>query len=361
MTERLDLGAGLDHALEASVPGAAGLHDLVRELLGGIEPTDPPHRLYRLTSRVFRFENALGTSWRSIVIKCLEPAVAQRTRLVVDRWLPALGMSECAARLIGSAADRQGSCVWHACEDLGVATLANRLEPERIAAAVGAMASLHARAARHPILPDARRYAGYLGVQYFTANVSDAIAAIERVRNAGIEPPAEYAGVLDRLVARLLALLADAPRRAQVFFRAGGPDTLLHGDLWPINIFVSESAGGFQARFIDWDRMGIGPFSYDLSTFVFRFPPAERDGIVQCYINARAAREWRVPEPFELDVLLDTSERARYANRIIWPAQALVQNRAAWAFPELAEVERWFQDLDSAFAARSRSSERTQA
>jgi len=167
--------------------------------------------------------------------------------------------------------------------------------------------------------------------------------------------------VLDRLVARLLALLADAPRRAQVFVRAGGPDTLLHGDLWPINIFVSESAGGFQARFIDWDRMGIGPFSYDLSTFVFRFPPAEREGIVQCYINARAAREWRVPEPFELDVLLDTPERARYANRIIWPAQALVQNRAAWAFPELAEVERWFQALDSAFAARSRSSERTQA
>ena len=82
---------------------------------------------------------------------------------------------------------------------------------------------------------------------------------------------------------------------------------------------------------------------------------------MQCYINARAAREWRVPEPFELDVLLDTPERARYANRIIWPAQALVQNRAAWAFPELAEVERWFQDLDSAFAARSRSSERTQA
>jgi len=56
-----------------------------------------------------------------------------------------------------------------------------------------------------------------------------------------------------------------------------------------------------------------------------------------------------------------TPERARYANRIIWPAQALVQNRAAWAFPELAEVERWFQALDSAFAARSRSSERTQA
>ena len=45
---------------------------------------------------------------------------------------------------------------------------------------------------------------------------------------------------------------------------------------------------------------------------------------------------------------LDTAERARYANRVIWPVQALMQERSDWGFPELAEVERWFQALDAA-------------
>jgi len=49
-------------------------------------------------------------------------------------------------------------------------------------------------------------------------------------------------------------------------------------------------------------------------------------------------------------VLFDTAEQARYANRVIWPALALVQDHAAWGFPELAEVERWFDALDAAGA-----------
>ena len=55
---------------------------------------------------------------------------------------------------------------------------------------------------------------------------------------------------------------------------------------------------------------------------------------------------WRLAPTPELQVLFDTAERARYANRIIWPALALVRERAAWGFPELAEVERWFRALD---------------
>jgi thiamine kinase-like enzyme len=349
MTEVLDLRGGLRHALETSgEPAAAELCDFLRELLDGGDPVDRVHSLCRLKSRVLRLRIATGTPWRSVVLKRLEPSVAQRNRLIAERWLPALGLGDRCARLLGTAADRRGACVWHVYEDLGDDTLADRLDSERIAATVDCIAELHTRAANHPVLPDARRYGGSLGIHYFIANVGDAIAALETLASAGIETPSEYAGLADRLLDRLVALLADTPRRAQVFERAAGPDTLLHGDLWTINAFVVAAGDGLRARLVDWDRMGVGPFSYDLSTFLFRFPAAERPAILQRYKDAVANAGRRVASPLELAVLFDTAERARYANRVIWPALALMQEHAAWGFPELAEVERWFQTLDSA-------------
>jgi aminoglycoside phosphotransferase (APT) family kinase protein len=231
-------------------------------------------------------------------------------------------------------------------EDLGDDTLAARPTPERVRATVDLLAELHLRSARHTVLPDVRRYSSGLGLAYFTANVADATAALEAVVAAGVATPAQYAGVTARLLERLYALAADAPRRARVFDDAAGPDTLLHGDVWTINAFVFDTADGARARLIDWDKVGIGPFSYDLSTFLFRFPPAERPGIVDRYreVLARAGRV--LPPALELHLLFDTAERARYANCIIWPALALLQEHADWGFPGLAEVERWFLALD---------------
>jgi aminoglycoside phosphotransferase (APT) family kinase protein len=348
MREMLDLRGGLRRAFEESgEPGGAELYDFLRELLDGDDPADRVHNLRRLKARVFRLEIAGETPWPSIVLKRLEPSVAQRNRLIAERWLPALGMADRCARLLGTTADRRGAFVWHAYEDLGDETLADRLEPDRIAATVDFIAELHTRAAHHAVLPDARRYVGSLGVQYFTANVGDAIAALEQFADAAIETPGEYAGLSDRLLDRLIALLADTPRRARVFEQAAGPDTLLHGDLWTINVFVVATAEGLRARLVDWDRTGVGPFSYDLSTFLFRFPPAERWGILERYRDAVAGAGWRVASRSELEVLFDTAERARYANRVIWPVHALMQEHADWGFPELAEVERWFQALDA--------------
>jgi aminoglycoside phosphotransferase (APT) family kinase protein len=251
------------------------------------------------------------------------------------------------ARVLGVAAMRRGDFVWHVYEDLGNETLAARADPERVRATVDLIAELHTRAANHHVLPDVRRYAGHLGVQYFIANVRDAIAALDALADATIEPPPEYAGVAWRLLDRLVALRDDAPRRTRVFEEAAGPDTLLHGDLWTINVFVSDAASGCRARLVDWDKAGVGPFSYDLSTFLFRFPPAERPAILALYREAVARAGWHLAGVEELQLLFDTAERARYANRVIWPVQALLDHRAAWAFPELAEVERWFVALDS--------------
>src|SRR5256885_2148770 len=128
--------------------------------------------------------------------------------------------------------------------------------------------------------------------------------------------------------------------------RAAGPDTLLHGDLGTINVFVNGSAEGPRARLVDWERVGVGPLSYDLSTFLSRFPAAARPWILERYRQAVSRAGWRLASPPELDLLFDTAKRARYANRVIWPVLALLQEHADWGFLELAEVERWFQALE---------------
>lgn len=345
MTNTLDRHDTFEHALEAcGEQSTCELRNLLREMLGA---DDRIAGLHRLKARVFRIEIAEGMPWRAVVLKRLEPAVAQRNQLVAEQWLPALGLEQCCARLLGVAAERTGDCVWHVYEDLGDETLAVRSDPDRIRAAVDLVAELHTRAARHPVLPEIRRYSSSRGQQYFVENVRDAIDALDALAAAGIETPRQYAGLPNRLRDRLMALLADAPRRARVAAESAGPDTLLHGDLWPINIFVGASANRTRARLVDWDRLAVGPFSYDLSTLLFRLPAAARQDILDRYRDAVAHAGWRLASPAHLDLLFDTAERARYANTVIWPVKALLEERADWGFPQLADIERWFMDRDS--------------
>lgn len=339
--EALDLRSSLG-------PGASELGELLRELVnvdGGaaeriaaLQPLKPP--------RVYRLELVPGEApWRSVVVKRLDSAVAQRTRLAAERWLPALGLADGCARLLGVAAEARGDVVWHVYEDLGDESLAARPDPDRVVAAVDLVARLHTRGAGHAILPDVRCYCSDFGIAYFTANLRDAIAALEALQTAGIETPGEHAGLAGRLLTRLRGLLTDVERRAAVFAHGGGPDTLLHGDLWTINTFVVSTSDGLRACLVDWDRMGVGPFAYDLSTLLFRFPLEQRTGVLDAYRRAVARAGWSLPSTADLNLMCETAELARYANRVIWPALALVREQAVWGFSELAEVERWFEAL----------------
>lgn len=84
MTEMLDLCGGLRRALEESGEAGSGeLCGLLRDLRDG--PADRVVGLRRLKRRVFRADLAKGAPWRSVVLKRLEPAVAQRNRLVAER------------------------------------------------------------------------------------------------------------------------------------------------------------------------------------------------------------------------------------------------------------------------------------
>jgi hypothetical protein len=280
----------------------------------------------------------------SFVLKSCNPGLARHNQLVARRWLPLIGLSEGAARLEGSAADRRGERIWLVYEDLGLARLDICMaDRARVTVAIDLIAALHVRSAEHPMLPDVRAHGGDLGEAYLIANVRDAVRALAQLRAPRVALSAVQQRIRDRLLGRLQLLQEELPRRVQMLERDGGPEVLLHGDLWTTNAFVTESPDGWRARLVDWDHAGVGRASYDLSTFLLRFPAEERSWILDRYRTA-IGDCWEVPERRDLNAHLETAELARYANRAIWPAVAWLVDGVDWAFEELAMVAGWFDD-----------------
>ncbi len=338
---------GLDKALDGRPQaGLAELSDLLGELLGGhranarlVEPQ--MLRSHAHLSRVFRLRFATDGQIRSMIVKRLKPENTRRSELAARRWLPAIGLGDHGPALLGSVTEPSGHYVWHVYEDLGDYELDSR-QPDlkRVRAAIELVVKVHTRFAGHPLLGEVRLHGKDLGIHFFDANVRDAILALE-----ACQPPAEHKALHKRLLQRLYRLREEFPARAQAFEKWCGPETLLHGDLWPTNVFVIPGAQGFHARLIDWDLSGIGPACYDLATFLLRFEPSYRPAILDTYTEGMARLGWRMPPVRELNFLFETTEYARFANRVIWPAIALAQDHSSWGWDELAMVDEWFENL----------------
>jgi len=346
----VDMIQGLDTLLEGtSQPGVSELRLLLEELLRELEGTGrvlDEQPLQSRRARVYRLRFAGAGKQFSLVVKRLEPGIAQRNELVTKRWLPSVGLGGSGPSLLGAAAERSGQCVWHVYEDLGDWALdADAPDPMRVKAAVELIAQVHTRFAEHPLLPECRLYGGDRGIHFFSSNVRDAMRCLEAVGPPVVELSSDHRALRDRLLARLQKLRDGQPARAQALAELGGPETLLHGDLWMTNIFVLPGANGLRARLIDWDHAAVGPASYDLSTFLLRFPPEHRRWTLDLYRAAVLKTGWRLPGLKELNLLFETAELARFANRLIWPAMATTREGGDWGFPELAEVEQWFEDL----------------
>src|SRR6266540_2623341 len=160
----------LDKLFEGSgQPGAVELRTLLQEILGGPASTGQFLELRLLQSRHprvyrLRFASIHGEA-RSLVVKWLEPGIARRNELVINRWLPAVSLANNGPILLGAAAERTGQCVWHVYQDLGDWQLvANDPEPERVRAAVALIAQIHTRFAEHPLLPECRLGGADLGI-----------------------------------------------------------------------------------------------------------------------------------------------------------------------------------------------------
>jgi hypothetical protein len=310
-------------------------------------------RVDRLNSRVFRASGVRDHQKTSVVVKHLTASVGERNELVIGRWLPGIGLPKAAPALLGAIGDRTGTHVWHVYEDLGTTVLdARSPHPHAVAAAVELIAQLHTLAAAAPLLTECRQHLTDLGMHYFVSNVGDAIAGLESLGSLEDTFTSAQRVVRDRLLERLCGLRESIPLRADFMREFGGPQTLLHGDLWNINTVVIASSEGMEARLIDWDRAGVGPVAYDVSTFLYRFAPVERPWILQRYRDAVSRAGWRLPEAPDLNLLFETAECARYANRIIWPAAALLSEGDASGHDELAQILGWFEALEPVLSTR---------
>jgi len=389
---------GLEQILNGTgQPGLAELRGLLEELLGGRESSGcllEQQTLQPREMRVFRLRFGVNGQERSLIIKRLRPEIARRNELVARRWLPAVHLDDTGPPVRGSVAASSGDCVWHVYDDLGNWELDPR-EPGREAVQVATelIARMHTRFAGHALLGEIRLYGGDLGIHFYEANVRDAIYALEGLQPFTLNTQPSTSQVRDRLLARLYNLRDELPQRAQALAEWGGPETLLHGDLWAINVFVippvaagvppavepgvppggmsdrlvaapeysnaspdgkmpsstpreTPAATGWRARLIDWDHAAVGPATYDLSTFLLRFPSEHRLWVLELYRQAVAKAGWRLPDDRVLNLLFETHEYARFANRIIWPAIALVMDGAAWGAEALAEIEGWFEQFE---------------
>ena len=283
---------------------------------------------------------------RSVVAKRSRPAPAQRNTFVTERWLPAVGLADATPRILVTAAQRAGRAVWHVYEDLGPATLEQDRGADALAAGVRLLAAVHGRFTGHLMLAEAREWGGDLGCTFFSASARDAIVCLEAMPESRLDGEGDRIALRDRLLERMWELLTEERERTDAVRELGGPETLLHGDLWLKNMSVVRSGGDVRAKLIDWDHAGVGPAGYDLSTFLNGFEADQRDSVLAQYRDAVAAMGLATPAAGDLNHLFDTFERARIANCIVWSAFAVTEGpHVDWAIEELEMAEDWLARL----------------
>ncbi len=341
-------GAGIEGLDE--LPGACGpeLTALRHALVGLLGPGTRVLRFEQFESRVTRLHLETAGRRRSLIVKRLDPVVAHRNRMLTERWLPAVGLEALGPGLLASAADREGRRSWQVYEDWGDAGLDRGADRRRARAAARAIAELHLRFADHPLLGECRLWGGDLGMGFYGSNARDALRALEALGPAATLPERTEAA-RQRLLDQLQGLLDEEGERARALEELGGPETLVHGDLWPMNVFVLEADDGPRVRLIDWDHAAVARFPYDLSTFLIRFPIGRRPQILADYAERVADGGWRLADERALNGLFGTAERARIASHVVWPALALLRGEARlrdWALATLAEVSGWFDALE---------------
>jgi thiamine kinase-like enzyme len=338
-------GTTVIEALQAAFAGTR--EKAIPELafaLGEATAHRPVHvtRVKMFKRGVHRLEVVSENERRTLVVKRLGVIQARRNEHVFESWLPAEGLGNACPALLGRASERRGAFVWHVYEDIGDRTLvSDGITDSDIDAVVQLIARVHGRYARHPMLAEARSMGGDLGFRFFETNVADALHGVNRTRK--LASSAANQALCDRLTARLEGWIAAMPARAKVFEDHAGPDTLLHGDLWRTNAFVADN--GARPCLIDWDHAGAGPASYDMSTFLLRFPHEQRRRILDRYRAAMATEGVSVAGANELNVLFETAELSRYANRLGWLALALLEGDNDWAWEKVEGVEEWFDQL----------------
>jgi aminoglycoside phosphotransferase (APT) family kinase protein len=298
----------------------------------------------RLKKKVYRLHYEVGGRPVSLVVKRLPQARARAVQLAAQRWLPAAGLARACPRLHGVMEEPGKGGVWHLYEDVHGKHLDSRSpDPARVELVVELIAEVHTSFTSDALLEECRATAGDLGITFFDSQVAASVRYLKSLLPVAMPGDIE---LTHRLLERMERIYDSRVERSQMLAASGESDTLLHGDLWTTNTIVTESGHHRMARLIDWDRTGVGPAVYDVSTFLLRFAPQDRGWILGLYRAALLRRGRSLPNVSALNRLFETAEFARYACCLAEAAGAAAGGER-WGFEQMAAVEGWFRLWDS--------------
>ena len=302
-------------------------------------------RRERLKANVHRLHLVADGSERSVVVKRSDAVVARRSWLVARRWLPAVGLEELGPPLLALAAEAGGEGAWQVFEDLpGRPLSSDPLVEADVQGAIDAIARVHTAFAGHRLLRECRFFGGDRGIHFYSANLRDAVVALHSLDLDG--RGAQAIAARDALLERLDELRGEEPERARILADVGGPETLVHGDLWPTNAIVASNGSGSRVRLIDWDEAAAGPIWFDLSTFLLRFEPPRRGWILEAYGSAvERLAGWRVPPARELNVIMETAAYSRLTSLLVWSVAAADDGKADWLVERLVAMLDWLDEV----------------
>jgi|GEM_PF-1046165 aminoglycoside phosphotransferase (APT) family kinase protein len=328
---------------------APELETRLREVLGGRFVCRTATETLKRGVHRLRFE--VDGAERVLVIKRSSAEGARRSRLVAQRWLPAAGLEQYGPPLLDVAAEIGGEVAWQLLDSVaGRPPARERPVRAEIAATIEAIARVHTAFAGHLLLPECRLWGGDRGAHFYSTSVRDAKAALVAVRIERRDRAGRIAR--DALLERMGRLEEESSVRGAGLEASGGPETLLHGDLWTTNVIVVPLDEGVRARLIDWDETAAGPALFDVSTLLLRFRPAERPWILEIYRETvRRLAGWELPEDAALNDVFATAAYARLASLLLWTVTS-VQGAPGWLSERLADVVTWLDEVEPVLAPR---------
>jgi len=303
----------------------------------------------RLKANVHRLWAEVDGVRRSLIAKRSQPEVARRNWLVAHRWLSIAHLDGLGAPILGIAAEPDGQAAWHVYEDLSGQPLSREhASVSEVEAVLEAIARVHLTFTGHPLLRECRLWGGDRGMAFYSANVNDAISALH-----GLEPQTGSADCRDALLARMERLREEEGMRRQILDASGGPETLLHGDLWTTNAIITSRQGAVNVRLVDWDEAAVGPVAFDLSTFVAQFDRWRRLAVLDRYQQiVRRLAGWELADDRQLNAAFATVEYARLASLLVWTLAGADGGDEAWLPARLVDIMAWLDDVEPVLPAR---------
>jgi hypothetical protein len=306
----------------------------------------------RIKTSVQRLHVELDGAERVLVVKWSNALTARRNWLVARRWLPAVGLEDRGPPLLAIVGEPTCEGAWQVYDDLGGRPLSSERPVEgEVEAAVDAIARVHTAFAEHPLLRECRHWGGDRGIYFYSANLRDAVIALRSLDLDRL--PGDPLGARDALLERIDQLKGQESERAQVLDVSGGPETLVHGDLWPTNLVIAANGDATRVRLIDWDEAAVGPIGFDLSTFLLRFEPSHRRSILEAYRRAvgRLAG-WDLPGERDLNLIFETAAYGRLASLLVWSVAAVGEGESDWLPERLTAMVEWLDAVSPVLPAR---------